>query len=766
MNKEITGLKVDSCVLPFLPMLYSAWSNDAISPEQIRGIEKVLRTSKCMSADQRKMVKQWLDPANPPSPGVVQGWLKYIRENTDIDERCSIADLGASLAEGDPLPKNCPTRKALEEIETDLCLLGEEQTAEILGKDLAVEKKPTKKNVIDTKSLNTYLDGKHAKLRKKVRTFFLDPKLSLDRIPEGKDEYRELIFEWCELAAQQGWGAFAFPKFAGGKDDVELYMAVFEELGYHDLSLTIKFGVQFGLWGGSVYWLGTEKHHRKYLKDIGTLALPGSFAMTEGGHGSNVRDIEVTATFDPAKDAFVLHTPNELARKEYIGNAAVHAKAATVFAQLVTNGESHGVHAFIVPLRDDKGKTLKGIRIEDNGRKLGLNGVDNGRIWFDKVIVPRDNLLDKFGSVDADGNYSSPITSQSKRFFTMLGTLVGGRVGVPYAGLSAAKLGLAIAIKYADKRTQFGPNGGDEISILDYTTHQRRLMPLLAKAYAFHHGQRYSMERYVNKTEKDGQEVEAVAAGMKSLCTWFTTEALQECREACGGNGYLWENRFADMKADSEIFTTFEGDNTVLLQLVAKTRLGEFKDSFGSMGLVGTMKFVSDIAGTKISELNPIITRNVDRKHLLSRSFYHAAFKYREEFLTRLVAQRLSKRVKGGMDSFDAVIECQPMMVDMGKAYVERLVLDQFIKGVKSADKSIQKPLRMLERLFALSMIEEYKGWYLENGYIEGRKAVYISKMVDELCLETRDHCPDLVDAFGIPDGLITAPIATEYPYT
>jgi len=765
MNKEIKGLEVDSCVLPFLPMLYTAWSNEVISPTQIRGIEKVLRSSKCMSPEQRKLVKQWLDPANPPSPVVVQSWLSYIRENSDIDKRCSMADLGASLAEGDALPKNCATRKALEEIETDLCILSEEATAEMLGKECVVAKKQTKKTV-DTKKLSAHLDGKHIALRKKVRQFFLDPKLSLDRIPEHKDDYRELIFEWCEMTAQEGWGALAFPKFAGGKDDVEKYMAVFEELGYHDLSLTIKFGVQFGLWGGSVYWLGTEKHHRKYLKDIGTLALPGSFAMTEGGHGSNVRDIEVTATFDPAQDAFILHTPNELARKEYIGNAAVHAKAATVFAQLVTDGESHGVHAFVVPLRDDKGKTLKGIRIEDNGRKLGLNGVDNGRIWFDNVIVPRDNLLDKFGSVDAEGNYSSPITSQSKRFFTMLGTLVGGRVGVPYAGLSAAKLGLTIAIKYADKRTQFGPNGGDEISILDYSTHQRRLMPLLAKAYAFHYGQRYSLGRYVNKTEKDGQEVEAVAAGMKSLCTWFTTEALQECREACGGNGYLWENRFADMKADSEIFTTFEGDNTVLLQLVAKTRLGEFKDSFGNMGLMGTMKFVTDIASTTISELNPIITRNVDRKHLLSRSFYTAAFKYREEYLTRLVAQRLSKRVKGGMDSFEAVIECQPMMVDMGKAYIERLVLDQFIKGVKSADKSIQKPLVMLERLYALSMIEEYKGWYLENGYIEGRKAVYISKMVDELCLQTRDHCPDLVDAFGIPDGLITAPIATEYPYT
>ena len=338
-------------------------------------------------------------------------------------------------------------------------------------------------------------------------------------------------------------------------------------------------------------------------------------------------------------------------------------------------------------------------------------------------------------------------------------------MGVPLAGLSAAKLGLTIAIKYAEKRKQFGPGGSDEISILDYSTHQRRLMPLLARAYAFHFGQRYSMSRYVNSSEEDGQEVEAVAAGMKALCTWFTTETLQQCREACGGNGYLWENRFADLKADSEIFTTFEGDNTVLLLLVAKTRLSSFKKSFGNMGFVSTMRFLTDIASTKISELNPIVTRNVERDHLLDQSFYFSAFKYRETYLLRRVAQRLSKRIKAGMDSFDAMLECQPMMIDMGKAYIERLVLEQFLKGVEEADPSIQKPLKTLEQLYALSTIEAHKGWYLENGYIEGRKSVHITKMVDELCRNTRAHCPDLVDAFGIPDGLIRAPIATQYPY-
>jgi acyl-CoA oxidase len=180
---------------------------------------------------------------------------------------------------------------------------------------------------------------------------------------------------------------------------------------------------------------------------------------------------------------------------------------------------------------------------------------------------------------------------------------------------------------------------------------------------------------------------------------------------------------------------------------------------------MSTMRFVTDIAMTNVSELNPIITRSVDRKHLQSRSFYLAAFEYRESFLLRLVAQRLRKRIKSGMDSYQAFIECQTMMVDMAKAYVERLVLEQFIAGVKAADKSIRPSLLLLERLFALSMIEEHKAWYLENGYIEGRKAIYISKMVDELSLQVREQCIDLVDAFGLPDGLIKAPIATEYPY-
>src|SRR5690606_8437084 len=128
--------------------------------------------------------------------------------------------------------------------------------------------------------------------------------------------------------------------------------------------------------------------------------------------------------YEPDTGEFVIHTPDESARKDYIGGAARDATVAAVFAQLITAGERHGVHCFLVPLRDADGNDLPGVTTSDCGHKGGLNGVDNGRIVFDRVRVPRDALLNRYADVSADGTYSSPIENPSRRFFTMLGTLI------------------------------------------------------------------------------------------------------------------------------------------------------------------------------------------------------------------------------------------------------------------------------------------------------------------------------------------------------
>src|SRR5690606_1938837 len=263
-------------------------------------------------------------------------------------------------------------------------------------------------------------------------------------------------------------------------------LACFSELVAADPSLQIKAGVQWGLFGAAILHLGTPEQQDRLLPGAMDLSVPGAFAMTETGHGSDVASIATTATYDPATEEFVINTPFRGAWKDYLGNAAEHGIAATLFAQLITNGEEQGVHCFYVPIRDPETmEFLPGIGGEDDGVKGGLNGVDNGRLHFDHVRIPRDHLLDRYGSVAPDGTYSSPIASPGRRFFTMLGTLVQGRVSLDGSATVAAKLGLTIAVKYSDVRRQFSPDGtAPETVLLDYGRQQRRLLPRLAQVYA------------------------------------------------------------------------------------------------------------------------------------------------------------------------------------------------------------------------------------------------------------------------------------------
>ena len=160
----------------------------------------------------------------------------------------------------------------------------------------------------------------------------------------------------------------------------------------------------------------------------------------------------------------------------------------------------------------------------------------------------------------------SQIPSSSWRFFAMLGTLVGGRIAVASAGLSAAKSALTIAVRYGAQRRQFGPKDRAEVPVLDYLSHQRRLLPLVATCYALNFSLHDLAQRHGETPDgADTQEIEAKAAALKAMTTAHATRAIQEAREACGGEGYRAENRFALLKADSDIFTTFEGDNAVLL---------------------------------------------------------------------------------------------------------------------------------------------------------------------------------------------------------
>jgi len=755
-------LKANPALYVFLPIFHTVWADAVLTPGEIHAIETLIRSQSWLNNEERSFLLDQINPASPPTPDELISWRDEIRKVAGPG-KASLVTLGTQLAAAHGNGNAQVLENALPELqklEESLGLISHEAAYNFQSGRQTITSEQATQQKFDVKKMSTLLDGKQAEIIRKVKTIISDPEFAyID--PGDLNLYRAKVLHWAQLLAQQGLGSLAYPREYGGQDDMDAYFSTMETLSYHDLSLVIKFGVQFGLWGMSVYFLGTEKHHKKYLKEIGQLALPGCFAMTETNHGSNVKGIETTATYHHVNKTIVIHTPHQLAGKEFIGNAACHGQKATVFAKLIIDGRDYGVSAFIVPLRDKQGKLHPGVTIKDCGRKMGLNGVDNGLIWFNNVVIPKDDMLDRFASITEDGKFASPIASDNRRFFTMLGTLVGGRIGIPRSGVAACKTGLTIAIRYGDKRPQFGPEGGAEVPILNYRTHQRRLMPHLANTYALHFALRYLTDRFINRKEEQMQEIEALAAGLKAFATWSTTTTLQECRECCGGKGFMSENRIDALKNDTDVYTTFEGDNTVLMQLVAKSRLTEFKQEFGNMNLFGMLNYVADQAKTSLTEMNPVIVRNTDDEHLLDAEFHLNAFKYRERDILTSAAKRLKRHIDDGMDSFDAFNVCQHHLVGVGFAFVERVILEQFQMQVKNTqDEGCRVTLQKLCNLFALSQIDKNKAWYLEQGYMEGVKTKAIRKLLNQLCWEVRQDAVPLTDAFNIPESCLGAPIA------
>lgn len=743
-----------------MPILYAAWSDRVLTTSEVRTLQRKAEELTFLSATDKALLLKWSNPAKPPARDLFKFWevtCQSVALELASHER-SLVELGLHLGndEAGAVLEILPEDKArLFSLERALGDVNEATFRHLFATESSTEHERTDLS----KALQTVLDGPFSALRQRVFTILQDPAFTRQPMPV-KETHRTQVLQWCQALGKQGLGAYSYPTAYGGVDDMEGYAVIFETLAYHDISLTVKFGVQFGLWGGSIQNLGTQKHHEKYLTATGTTEILGCFAMTETGHGSNVRGLETTATYDPKTDEFIIHSPRHESGKEYIGNA-LHAHFASVFAQLIVAGENHGVHALVVRIRDEQGNLLPDIKVEDNGYKLGLNGVDNGRLWFDHVRIPRENLLDRFGTVDEKGNYSSPIENPSRRFFTMLGTLVGGRVCVPRAGLSAAKKALTIAVRYAAKRRQFAPSAlAPETPILDYPSHQRRLMPLVAKAYALHFGLGALGKRYAHRKEGEMREIETLAAGLKSYATWFASDTIQECREACGGKGYLAENQFADLKADTDIFTTFEGDNTVLLQLVAKGLLTEYKQAFHEDGNMALLRYLGNYLSTAVFEQNPLAIRNVESEHLLSYDFQLGAFTFRERSLLNSLAQRLRGHIKNGKSAYEAGLIGQTHMLALALAFVERYTLEAFQQNIETLMEGEAKDyLIRLRNLYALHAIEQDRGWFLEQEYLAPVKSKAIRREVDTLSGELRTRATCLVDGYGIPDGLLVAPI-------
>jgi acyl-CoA oxidase len=361
----------------------------------------------------------------------------------------------------------------------------------------------------------------------------------------------------------------------------DLYIAIDENLPI-DVHLSMFIPLM-------MYHTSPEQKER-WLEDALNLRMIGAYAQTEIAHGSNVRGIETIALFNEDSQCFDLHSPTLTSLKWWPGGLGHTATHAVVYANLVIGRKTHGIHAFMVQLRDrNTHRPMPGVECGDIGPKLGYNSMDNGYAKFSHVQVPREDMLSGFAQVAPNGAYSKQPGAEKVAYGIMLD--VRCRIVANSAYVLARAL--TISIRYSYVRVQ---GGGTKLtpaekSVIQYPSQQRLLAPLLALAYALHFTgtamrqqySKYSIAVYGSSTTNGTEAEEAVAsmlprlhlesAGLKALVTALVADGMERCRKACGGHGFLSNAGFGDLLTSYLPMCTLEGTREVLGQQTGRSLL-------------------------------------------------------------------------------------------------------------------------------------------------------------------------------------------------
>ncbi|TNV82531.1 hypothetical protein FGO68_gene5494 [Halteria grandinella] len=493
------------------------------------------------------------------------------------------------------------------------------------------------------------------------------------------------------------------------------------------VALIIKQTLHFAMFLKAIVNLGANDYHKRLMQEAARMDFIGCFAMTELSHGSNVMELRTTATFDEKTKEFVINTPTDNDIKVWIGNLAKDARYALLWARLITQGKDHGVHPFVIQIRDSiYHKPLPGLLIGDMGMKVGYQNMDNGFLRFNNFRVPRDTLLSKFFQVLDDGTYKTEITSKTKRLGFFLQTLSYSRI---LLGLGAANGNLyanIIALRFAHMRKQFGVPGEPERPLASYQLHQYRLLPKFCQAFVIRFSVDEILQYYITMKPqvvdptKTLDFLHAICTFTKVYASTCAHNTYLEARQSLGGFGYSYYSEMYQMITYNDVNLTWEGDNKVLLQQTARyimkncNRILTGKDVTDQQ-----VKYLKDIHTDKAKFVAKIGDLDFGEEDLkledileIYRVFAaNCGFKAMKHF---------TKGLEEGQDMFDVYLNSVPVILNtMAIAFGEVYYIEAYLRRIAHCkDAPTKRVFEKMGLLYALWNMTERAGDFRNENLI------------------------------------------------